>query len=377
MKSIALHFGEAGQSIAKSLSAFVHAGDSIFAGGDEGVVMARLEEREDGQRFELETLIDLSKWFDLPRPPPTDPMKKVKEIDLEGMDLERGGNVLWLVGSHSLKRGKAEAGAGTAENLKELGEVKSDANRFFLGCVRLRNEGGKLRLSDNGPQPGDERAAQIVGDATTSELLDEIRHDELFKRFCTPKVGIPGKDNGVDLEGLACVPNGRVLVGMRGPVLRGIAIVLELAPERIESPATKADRLRLKAIGEGGRKYRRHFLDLGGNGIRDLCWDDDDLLVLAGPTAGLDAPPLIFRWEGAREQLGKSSADEEQFFWPKPHGTVAAEPLGAWEQVEPGADHAETITFIREKTLAIGYDSPGEARLRTPATVDVDTVELQ
>ena len=183
MEKGALEFGDAGKDIAKSLSAFVYAGGSIFAGGDEGVKMARLEEREDGQRFEMKELINLSKWFDLPRPPPADPTKKVKEIDLEGLAIDHERNVMWLVGSHSLKRGKAEAGAGTAENLKELGEVKSDANRFFLGCVRLRNEGGKLQLSADGPQPGDERAVQLVGDETTNELLDDIRSDELFRAF--------------------------------------------------------------------------------------------------------------------------------------------------------------------------------------------------
>ena len=264
MRKVALEFGDAGKDIAKSLSALVCAGGAVFAGGDEGVKIARLEERDGGQRFELDTLIDLSKWFDLPKPPPMDPTKKVKEIDLEGLAVDLESNVLWLVGSHSLKRGKAEAGVVTAKNLKELSEVKSDANRCFLGCVRLRDEGGKLQLSADGPKPGDERAAQLVGDETTNELLDDIRGDELFKRFCTAGAAIPGKDNGVDIEGLACAPGGRVLVGMRGPVLRGIAIVLELAPMRVESPATKADRMRLTAIGAGGRKYRRHFLDLGG-----------------------------------------------------------------------------------------------------------------
>jgi uncharacterized protein DUF3616 len=375
MKEIELDFGDAGKALAMSLSAFVRVGDSIFAGADEGVKMARLEARDGGRRFLLQELIDLSKWFDLPIPP-SGSARKVKEIDLEGMDLDRDDNVLWLLGSHSLKRGKAEAGVANAENLKALGEVKVDANRFFLGCVRLRDHGGNLRLAEDGPQPGDARAAQLVGDATTSELLDEIRRDPLFERFCRDGAGIPGKDNGVDFEGLACAPGGRVLVGMRGPVLRGIAIVLELAPERIASPTTKADHLRLTTIGPDARKYRRHFLDLGGNGIRDLCWDDGDLLVLAGPTAGLDAAPLIFRWKSAKEALGKTSGDEEQFFW-RADGALVIERYGAdWKQEAPGVDHAEAITLVGKKQLAIGYDSPGKTRLRKPAAVSVDVLDL-
>ena len=60
MKRIALGFGEAGKDIAMSLSALVRVGDSLLAGADEGVQMARLEARDGGRRFELQKLIDLS-----------------------------------------------------------------------------------------------------------------------------------------------------------------------------------------------------------------------------------------------------------------------------------------------------------------------------
>ncbi len=380
METITLEFGEEGKKIAESLSAFVRVDDSFFAGGDEGVELARLEERDAGKRFELEKLIDLSQWFDLPIPPSAD-RTKVKEMDLEGMDFDRANQLLWLIGSHSLKRSQAKPKLESARNLRELSEVKSDANRFFLGCVKLRRESGTFRLSPNGPRTADERAAQLQGDATTSELLDELRRDELFARFCTKDAGIPGKDNGVDIEGLACAPDGRVLVGMRGPVLRGIAVVLELAPHRVDSPDTKADRLQLTSIGPDGRKYRRHFLDLAGHGIRDLCWHGDDLLVLAGPTMTLDAPPLIFRWKAAKGAVGKASRDPEQFFW-RSENALMAEPLGAVGQPEvPGKDHAEAITWLDPQRLAIGYDSPNKKdempRLdERTGTVAVDIVKL-
>ena len=38
---------------------------------------------------------------------------------------------------------------------------------------------------------------------------------------------IPGKDNGIDCEGLA-VAGDRVFIGLRGPVLRGWAMIIEL-----------------------------------------------------------------------------------------------------------------------------------------------------
>ncbi len=376
MKEIKLEFEKEGEGISKSLSAFVRLGDSIFAAGDEGIDLARLKESDDGTCFKLKELINLSNWFDLPIPQQKEQTKQVMEIDLEGMDFDCTNQLLWMVGSHSLKRGKAKATYDTKKNLELLGKVEPDANRFFLGCVFLhKNKNNQFRLSlsegDNNT-----RAAQIRCDATTSELLDEIRRDTLFTRFCDKNGGIPGKDNGIDIEGLACTLDGRVLVGMRGPVLRGIAIVLELAPERIDSPNTKADQLQLTKIGPTGLKYRRHFLDLAGHGIRDLCWDGDDLLILAGPTTGLDSPPLIFRWKAARKAFGKMSGDEEKFIW-RSENVLVQQSLGStWKQVEAGADHAEAIALFDKKRLMIGYDSPSTKRFHKPASVIVDIVDL-
>ena len=41
------------------------------------------------------------------------------------------------------------------------------------------------------------------------------------------------------------------------------------------------------------------MLRLDGLGVRDLCPDGDDLLVLAGPTMDLDGPVRVYRWHGA------------------------------------------------------------------------------
>lgn len=378
MNTISLEFGQAGAEIGQSLSALVCVGDSMFAAGDEGVAIARLEQRDGGERFELEKLIDLGAWFDLPIPPNPD-QNKVKELDVEGLDFDPETRLLWLVGSHSLKRGKVAPDTPPDKRIRKLGEVKLDGNRYFLGCVKLAsNEEGKFRLSPKGPNTGKDRAAQLRGDATSSELLDELRKDELFARFCATQGGIPGKDNGLDIEGLACAPGGRLLVGLRGPVLRGISVVLELAPRRVDSPGTIADRLQLAAIGPNDRKYRRHFLDLAGRGIRDLCWHGDDLLILAGPTMDLDAPPFIFRWRKAKEAVGKGRSDAEDFFWRSDGTLLGPLALGsAWQQAEPGKDHAEALTLLGNKRLAIGYDSPSEMRHRgAEGTVAMDVIPL-
>ncbi|HYR91233.1 MAG TPA: DUF3616 domain-containing protein [Terriglobia bacterium] len=373
---IDLEFKDSGKDIAASLSAMVRLGDSIFAGGDEGVKFARLEERDGGKRFELEKMIDLNKWLDLPKPT-DDPTKKVKEIDLEGMDFDRETNLLWLIGSHSLKRGKAKKGESVSSNLADLKQVKADANRFILASLPVGGTAEKPRIAEDGPKPGEALASQLQGSDSTSALLDAMRRDkdDLFQRFCAPAAGIPGKDNGVDIEGLACAPQGRLLIGLRGPVLRGIAVILEVKPAPARAPGNRAKRLRLEPIGPGGAVYRRHFLDLAGLGIRDLCWQGDDLLVLAGPTASIDAPPQIIRWTNARAAIGHGAGDDEAFVWREPGALVPAGFAVDFQQHEIGFDHAETIAFLDKKRLAVGYDSPSSARLNKPATLKIDVAE--
>lgn len=389
MKKLRLEFGDAGIDISQSLSALVHIGDSIYAAGDEGVDLIRLQTNKSGTRFTFAQLIPLNEWFDLPIPPSNNKAdgkkNKVVEIDLEGMDFDRKNRLLWMVGSHSLKRGRALPELPTDQNKERLTAVDSDANRFFLGYVKLKQDKNKnLRFPDK-PKDHDKKdkkgkkySAQLECNATSSELLDEISRDPLFARFCLRRDGVPGKDNGVDIEGLACGPKDRVLVGMRGPVLRGIAVILELAPKRISrSSQANADRLQLTKIGPDGLKYRRHFLDLTGHGIRDLCWHGDDLLILAGPTTGLDSPPLIFRWKKAIKALGKNSSDEEKFVW-RAKDSLVFEPINQrWVQFEPGTDHAEAIMLIGKKNLLVGYDSPGTRRFKKPATVIADVIALK
>ena len=68
------------------------------------------------------------------------------------------------------------------------------------------------------------------------------------------------------------------------------ALVLEIAVEN-----AGPGELRLKKIGIGARPYRKHFVQLGGMGVRDLLWDGDDLLLLAGPTMDITGLQSVFR----------------------------------------------------------------------------------
>jgi hypothetical protein len=76
-------------------------------------------------------------------------------------------------------------------------------------------------------------------------------------------MAIPGKDNGLDTEGLA-VNGRRLLLGLRGPLLRGWSALLEIAAE------ASGGQLRLAPLDGSGTLIRKHFLQLDGLGVRDL-----------------------------------------------------------------------------------------------------------
>jgi hypothetical protein len=176
--------------------------------------------------------------------------------------------------------------------------------------------------------------------------------DHLSAFAATPggKASIPGKDNGVDIEGLAVLAEDRVLVGLRGPVLRGWAMVLDL---RIKaSKEHTSGRIKMKG---NPRALSKHFLDLGGLGIRELRADHDDLIILAGPTMVLDGPVRLFRWPGgaAADRSSVAPTEDLQLICELPHGH--------------GDDHPEGFTLIGAtgaSDLLIAHDSPNTDRLR-------------
>ena len=152
----------------------------------------------------------------------------------------------------------------------------------------------------------------------------------------------------------------RIFIGLRGPVLRGWAGILEVSVD-----AQDHFRLNLRDIGPQGRPYKKHFLDLGGLGVRDICVDSEDLLVLAGPTMNLDGPVVVYRWLGALE------SSEEQLVFAEDLERLFTVPNGV------GVDHAEGITLLSDpKRLLIVYDSPGEERKISDRAIKADVFEL-
>ena len=208
-------------------------------------------------------------------------------------------------------------------------------------------------------------AARLEGNARgnllTKSLKDDPHIGPFVPRFSNGKmVGIPSKDNGLDVEGLA-VSGNRAYLGLRGPVLRGWTVVLELQMADFSSGL-----FRLESLGPRGTPYRKHFLQLEGLGVRDLVIHKKDLYILAGPTMNLDGPVFIYRWRKALDQESNS------FTWPKDLKRVVSVPFGV------GKDHAEGMTLIQSDPLSVlvCYDSPDRARLVGNDGVRVDVFVL-
>lgn len=321
-----------------NLSAIRQSSTGLWVAGDETATFEHLTWT--GDHYGAQRTFRLADYVSLPAGPED-------EADIEG--LARADGHLWLAGSHSLKRRRVKS-KDPAKAADRLATVIREENRFIL--VRL-----PLDESTGTPLPG----AILSGRDNLAEALRDDRH-------LAPFLALPGKDNGLDVEGIA-VMGDRVYLGLRGPVLRGWAVVLEL---RIEDAAR--GRLRLR------EPYRKHFLDLGGLGVRDMCPDGESLLLLAGPTMNLDGPVRVVRWrpddaqDDAQDDRRKDGRRGGERTGVVPEGeleAVADLPYGA------GCDHPEGLVRLADGRLMVVYDSPSPARITPAGGVLADVFTLR
>lgn len=290
---------------------------------------------------------------------PEDDNADEDEVDIEGLDI--AGAQLWLVGSHASRRRKPKDKDGSA---KRLMSPKISSNRFLL--ARLAVDDGEIltgRSADGTP-----RSAALLpmksegGNPLTSILAADPYLGPFLARAMVggdsdSAVPLPGKDNGFDIEGLA-VRDDRVYLGLRGPVLRGWAVLLVLSPVDSDEPG----RLELRPVAKGGPLVAKHFLWLNGMGIRDLTFDGDDLLILAGPTMDVDGTAAIWRLKHP-DKLADASLTGK----PSPKEEFQADKLQRLFNLptREGADRPEG--FVRydlwdQRALMVVYDAADDER---------------
>ena len=325
-----------------NLSGAAFTDDWLWVAGDEACGLDRLRRLSptgsETLRFGEVRDFPLAELLDLPG-------AADEEADLEGMAVADG--YLWVVGSHGYKRKNARPERSHADNAKRLAKLSLDGNRRLLACLPIepdaRGEPCLVRQAQDG-----RHALRLKGDAQHNLLTRALADDPHFG----PYMAIPGKDNGFDIEGLA-VDGRRLLLGLRGPVLRGWSALLEVAVE------LRSDQLRLAPLDDSGTLIRKHFLQLDGLGVRDLHFSGDDLYILAGPTMVLNGDIRVFKWSGARPLLAANrepvrfeAALSESVALPHGRGSNRAEAL---------CDLPPALSRGKPSWLVL-YDAPGANR---------------
>lgn len=350
LSRVLLKFKSDSDDLLGELSAVTRTPDGhLWLGSDEFITLERLTPMGDGvygnhKTFHLKDFIEL---FD-----------HESEIDIEGLDYDNG--YLWVVGSHSFKRSQAK-GKKAHKDIQRLSEIEHDPNRSLLARLPVLN-GEIVPTYARSDQEGDSLTAASLQQVNNhNQLLEALAEDEHLGPFL--KMQLPSKDNGFDIEGIA-VSGHQIFLGLRGPVLRGWAIILE-----IEVEDAGPGLLTLKDLGEGCF-YRKHFLDLNGQGIRELCLLGGDLLVLAGPTMELEGAMQMFRFEDVLNHSNDT-------LWSQDSGrlTVLFDlPFTI------GSDHAEGLTLLPclgyDDGVMVVYDAPDPSRRPDPQAIFADVFLL-
>ena len=326
------------------LSAVARQGSHLWVANDETTSLERLT-LEAGDQARTHRSFDLTHLLELPG--------DRGEMDIEGLDVE--DDTLWLLGSHSSARKQVKNNATPAEAQDSLATVEVSQRRRVLARLSTKD-----LLDPGGGRTGQQQRPAVLGLGRGTDLVDLLADDlhlGSFIQSSTTGRPIPGKDNGIDCEGLA-VAGDRVFIGLRGPVLRGWAMIIELQ-------VGGGPGLEPQPIGPGNRRYRKHFLRLHGLGVRDLCRHGQDLLVLAGPTMELDGRAAVFRWRGALTSQAEAVLPKDDL-----HCEFDA-PFGEDE------DHAEGITVLDDgRSALVLYGTPSGKRKTGRHAIKADVFRL-
>lgn len=318
-----------------NLSAAIRFEQTLFIAGDEGCFVHRLVQLPDGG-WGLHQALPLADLLTLADPD--------AEIDIEGLAVE--DNWLWIVGSHACTRQKLAKGGDEKIDLEALAALRPMPARAFLARVPLVVETSGHLLPVR--QDGGRIAGLVKQTGNGNRIAAALARHALLGRFSS----LPAKEGGIDIEGIAVVGN-RVALGMRGPTLGGHAVLLEL-----QIMAKRSGRLKLIA------DPVVRLLSLEGLAIRDLKRDDDDLLILSGPTTAVSGPCSLWRWRGWAGDPPRDGTTvrlhKPDWLMDLPHGR--------------GKDHPEGLALVDgdEPGIMVLPDSPAPLRFKgTRLSVDV------
>lgn len=301
----------------KNLSGAAFIGEHLYLANDEGRQLLCLT-RETDKRYGSCTPIDIEGLFKLQ----DDEFDPNKEFDLEALAVDsHDGRIvrLWMIGSHAMGHDEPPG-----SDLKRLG-LRRQRNRLLFGCVEVDQRGVLV------PRSGRHLRIRPIGGTWTTRFLSALREASpsasgfVREASALTHLAIPGdvadtigwftpytmastKENGLDVEGLVIrrrdddASKVVALVGLRGPVIDGFAVIIE-----VEIRDYNRRRLKLES------EPRFHLLDLKGFGVRDLQWRGDDLVILAGPTMTRQKESELFCWPNAWKEMVALDPDTNVF----------------------------------------------------------------
>jgi len=236
-----------------NISGVAHYKNYLFLATDEGSQLEVLK-KNSSQQWQSHRVVHLSNNSD--------------EIDIEALAWKKP--YLYVLGSHSAKRKKIKGSLSNKENIKRLQNTSLEANRQQLFRVEFDNEMNALQ-------------------SESLSIQGMLKEHPILSAF----TGLPSKENGVDIEGLAIDNKGRLLLGFRGPVLRGnLAPVLRLKRHKKDFSIKSSKTL---------------YLSLAGNGIRGLSETENQFLVLTGAVGDQNTPYQVFLWNGNQNLFGQNT----------------------------------------------------------------------
>ncbi len=281
----------------EDISAIAAFSDYLVIGSDESQQEIQILKGNEEKHYKV------LKTFQLP----VDGVNSGMEIDIESMAM---GNpkTLFVIGSHSLKRRTVKSKRTYLSNRQRMATITTEARKNWIF---------KLKVN---PKTGDIKSAE-----GTTGLKKILENDPVLAPF----INIPSKENGIDIEGLAADDN-ILYLGFRGPVLRGNYVPIMV---------TEFDDL---------ADYEIRYVNLGGNGIRDMTKVKDGFLLIAGPVGDGFGPYELFFWDGQDMIPGDQRLPEQHL-----------QRLGQMELPTHDAK-AEGITVIKDQpgsyTVIVVYD---------------------
>jgi hypothetical protein len=210
-------------------------------------------EDEKDHPFSLVTIAADGSVHSTPLLPPVDADDAVWKLDdLEALALDAAGYV-YATTSHS------RAGSGESKKARDK-------------LVRFRVDGERMA------------APSLVRELKPALVA---AHPALAAAAAVRDVKAAG---GLNIEGLEVSADGRLLVGLRSPLIDGRAVIA-----CVDNPAAMFDTGAPPAIGPA-----LVTLDLDGDGIRGMAWIAalDGYLLISGPVARRPVPFGLWRWSG-------------------------------------------------------------------------------